>query len=126
MKSRGEALRDYIVRRLLLMIPTFLGITFFTFLLVQFVPGGQIDQLRMALAGMPFCTAPLAIYSAWPPTVINKSILSSGILFPTSRCNSADLFPSSNMSPNTAILFPVVLETAKASKATPIEAGLAL
>ena len=51
MKSRGEALRDYVMRRLLLMIPTFLGITFFTFLLCQFVPGGQIDQLRMALAG---------------------------------------------------------------------------
>ena len=40
MKSRGEALRDYVVRRLLLMIPTFIGITFFTFLLTQFVPGG--------------------------------------------------------------------------------------
>ena len=51
MKSRGEALRDYVVRRVLLMIPTFLGITFFTFLLTQFVPGGQIDQLRLALAG---------------------------------------------------------------------------
>lgn len=51
MKSRGEALRDYIVRRLLLMIPTFIGITFFTFLLTQFVPGGQIDQLRLQLAG---------------------------------------------------------------------------
>ena len=51
MKSRGEALRDYVVRRLLLMVPTFLGITFFTFLLIQFVPGGQIDQLRMRLAG---------------------------------------------------------------------------
>jgi microcin C transport system permease protein len=50
-KSRGEALRDYVVRRLLLMIPTFLGITLFTFLLIQFVPGGQIDQLRMRLAG---------------------------------------------------------------------------
>jgi microcin C transport system permease protein len=50
-KSRGEALRDYIVRRLLLMIPTFIGITFVTFLLCQFVPGGQIDQLRLALAG---------------------------------------------------------------------------
>lgn len=33
------------------MIPTFLGITFVTFTLIQFVPGGQIDQLRMALAG---------------------------------------------------------------------------
>ena len=51
MKTRGEALRDYVIRRLLLMIPTFLGITFFTFLLCQFVPGGPIEQLRMALAG---------------------------------------------------------------------------
>lgn len=51
MKSRGEALRDYIVRRFLLMIPTFIGITFVTFLLCQFVPGGQIDQLRLSLAG---------------------------------------------------------------------------
>ncbi|MFS8086928.1 MAG: ABC transporter permease subunit [Acidobacteriota bacterium] len=50
-KSRGEALRDYVVRRLLLMVPTFLGITFVTFLLCQVVPGGQIDQLRMTLAG---------------------------------------------------------------------------
>ncbi len=51
MKSRGEALRDYVLRRFLLMIPTFIGITFVTFLLCQFVPGGQIDQLRLALAG---------------------------------------------------------------------------
>jgi microcin C transport system permease protein len=51
MKSRGEALRDYVVRRLLLMVPTFIGITFITFVLCQFVPGGQIDQLRLALAG---------------------------------------------------------------------------
>jgi microcin C transport system permease protein len=50
-KSRGEALRDYVVRRLLLMIPTFIGITFVTFLLCQFVPGGPIDQLRLELAG---------------------------------------------------------------------------
>ncbi len=51
MKSRGEALRDYVIRRILLMVPTFLGITFVTFALCQFVPGGQIDQMRMALAG---------------------------------------------------------------------------
>ncbi len=51
MKSRGEALRDYVIRRSLLMIPTFLGITLVTFVLIQFVPGGQIDQLRMALVG---------------------------------------------------------------------------
>lgn len=34
------------------MIPTFLGITFATFMLCQFVPGGQIDQLRLAMAGV--------------------------------------------------------------------------
>lgn len=51
MKSRGEALRDYVIRRILLMVPTFLGITFVTFTLCQFVPGGQIDQLRLSLAG---------------------------------------------------------------------------
>ena len=50
MKSRGEALRDYVLRRFLLMIPTFIGITFVTFLLCQVVPGGQIDQLRLELA----------------------------------------------------------------------------
>ena len=51
MKSRGDALRDYVIRRLLLMVPTFLGITLVTFTLLQFVPGGQIDQIRMQLAG---------------------------------------------------------------------------
>ena len=51
MRSRGEALRDYVIRRLLLMVPTFLGITLAVFILIQFVPGGQIDQLRLALAG---------------------------------------------------------------------------
>jgi microcin C transport system permease protein len=51
MKSRAQALRDYVLRRLLLMVPTFIGVTFATFLLCQFVPGGQIDQMRMRLAG---------------------------------------------------------------------------
>jgi len=51
MKSRGEALRDYVFRRLMLMILTFIGISFATFLLCQFVPGGQIDQMRMAISG---------------------------------------------------------------------------
>lgn len=49
--SRGHGLRDYVIRRLLLMIPTFIGITLVTFLLCQFVPGGPIDQLRLQLAG---------------------------------------------------------------------------
>jgi microcin C transport system permease protein len=51
MKSRAAALRDYVVRRLLLMVPTFLGITFVTFGLCQLVPGGPIEQMRLRLAG---------------------------------------------------------------------------
>ena len=35
----------YIVRRLLLMIPTMLGITIVCFLLCQFVPGGPVEQV---------------------------------------------------------------------------------
>jgi len=50
-KSRSHALRDYVIRRILLMAPTFLGITLVTFLLCQFVPGGPIDQIRLQLAG---------------------------------------------------------------------------
>ncbi|MBI5154690.1 ABC transporter permease [Candidatus Poribacteria bacterium] len=49
--SRGHALRNYVVRRLLMMIPTFLGVTLLTFVVCQFVPGGPIDQLRLRLAG---------------------------------------------------------------------------
>jgi len=49
--SRSHALRNYVIRRLLLMAPTFLGITFVVFLICQFVPGGPIDQLRLQMAG---------------------------------------------------------------------------
>jgi len=38
-------LSAYFVRRALLMIPTFVGITFLVFLITRFVPGGPIDQL---------------------------------------------------------------------------------
>jgi len=44
----------YFLRRLLLVIPTFLGITFAVFLVTQFVPGGPVErrimQYRMAAA----------------------------------------------------------------------------
>jgi microcin C transport system permease protein len=49
--SRAHALRHYILRRLLLIVPTLLGITFLVFLLCQFVPGGPIDQMKMRIAG---------------------------------------------------------------------------
>ena len=37
----------YFVRRLLLMIPTFLGCTILVFLVLQITPGGPIDQIRL-------------------------------------------------------------------------------
>lgn len=43
---------DYFLRRLLLVIPTFLGITLLCFAITQFVPGGPVDQLMMRMHGM--------------------------------------------------------------------------
>ena len=39
----------YILKRLLLMIPTLLGVLFLTFVVVQFVPGGPVEQLANQL-----------------------------------------------------------------------------
>ena len=36
---------DYVIRRVLFIIPTLLGIMFLNFLLVQFVPGGPVEQM---------------------------------------------------------------------------------
>ena len=38
----------YFLRRLLLLIPTFLGITFLVFTITRFVPGGPIEQMLLA------------------------------------------------------------------------------
>lgn len=38
-------MKAYIIRRLLLMVPTLLGITVVCFLLTQFVPGGPVEQM---------------------------------------------------------------------------------
>ncbi|MEM1443979.1 MAG: ABC transporter permease subunit, partial [Verrucomicrobiota bacterium] len=43
---------SYFLRRLLLVIPTFLGITFLVFGLTQFVPGGPVEQQIAAMRGM--------------------------------------------------------------------------
>ena len=42
---------SYIVRRLLLMFPTLIGIVTITFIVTQFVPGGPIDQMKSMLRG---------------------------------------------------------------------------
>lgn len=43
---------DYFVRRLLLVIPTFIGITFACFALTQFVPGGPVEQAILSMRGL--------------------------------------------------------------------------
>src|SRR3954469_25306643 len=42
---------SYILKRLLLMIPTLLGILTITFVITQFVPGGPVEQLASQLRG---------------------------------------------------------------------------
>ena len=41
----------YIFKRLILMIPTLLGILAITFIIVQFVPGGPVEQMVRMLEG---------------------------------------------------------------------------
>ena len=41
----------YIVRRVLLMIPTLLGIMFISFVIVQFAPGGPVERILAQLQG---------------------------------------------------------------------------
>ena len=43
---------SYFVRRILLMVPTFFGITILVFTLCQFVPGGPVEQLQMQMRGV--------------------------------------------------------------------------
>lgn len=45
------SLLPYIVKRLLLMVPTLLGILLLTFVVVQFVPGGPVEQMVAQLQG---------------------------------------------------------------------------
>ncbi|MEY4254354.1 MAG: Inner rane transporter permease protein YejB, partial [Pseudomonadota bacterium] len=42
---------SYIVKRLLLMIPTLFGILLLTFVVIQFVPGGPVEQMVAQLQG---------------------------------------------------------------------------
>ncbi|AUC52412.1 MAG: microcin C ABC transporter permease YejB [Sagittula sp.] len=47
----------YILRRILLIIPTLLGIMIFNFVLVQFVPGGPVEQVLAKMQGQGDVTA---------------------------------------------------------------------
>ena len=41
----------YVLKRLLLMIPTLLGVLLLTFVVIQFVPGGPVEQMVSQLQG---------------------------------------------------------------------------
>ena len=43
---------DYFIRRFILVIPTFLGITILCFGLIQFVPGGPVEQIILQMRGV--------------------------------------------------------------------------
>jgi len=43
---------DYFIKRLLLIIPTFIGITVLCFIMIQFVPGGPVEQAIMQMKGI--------------------------------------------------------------------------
>ncbi len=42
---------NYFIRRLLLIVPTFLGITLLCFALIQFIPGGPVEQMLIQMRG---------------------------------------------------------------------------
>ncbi len=42
---------DYFIKRLLLIVPTFIGITLAVFILIQFVPGGPVEQQLAQMRG---------------------------------------------------------------------------
>jgi len=44
-------MQAYVIRRLLLMIPTIVGVLFVTFLVVQFAPGGPVEKVIAQLTG---------------------------------------------------------------------------
>src|SRR5918993_3990295 len=42
---------SYILKRLLLMVPTLFGVLLLTFVVIQFVPGGPVEQMVAQLQG---------------------------------------------------------------------------
>ncbi len=46
-----NAMANYLLKRLLLMIPTLLGIMLISFIIVQFVPGGPVERMIAQLQG---------------------------------------------------------------------------
>ena len=72
-RSGEIAMSAYIARRMLLMIPTLLGILFVSFVVVQFAPGGPVERVIAQLSRRRYrlrpraCRAPPAAISAHGP-----------------------------------------------------------
>ena len=94
----------YILRRLLLMIPTLLGILFVSFAVIQFAPGGPVERIIAQLTGDdvsatarvsaslslgPSAFGSAALSSARAPSFPNSSRSSSASSASTSRRTSA-------------------------------------
>ena len=41
----------YLLKRILLMIPTLIGVITLTFVVIQFVPGGPVEQMMLEMKG---------------------------------------------------------------------------
>lgn len=62
----------YLIKRVLLMIPTFLGITILCFALTQFVPGGPVEQRLMEMRGIMGAEGGAAAVSGSGPSNVTE------------------------------------------------------
>ena len=85
---------SYIVRRLLLMIPTLLGILLLNFIIVQAAPGGPIDQMMARFEGLN-SNASTGLESV-NPRFMNKAMTTKRIKVGTQRSALRDQIQSTN------------------------------
>ena len=69
---------DYFIRRILLIIPTFIGITFLCFTIIQFVPGGPVEQAIMRMRGGGEAARPFPLTRARPAKSPKRNANTSG------------------------------------------------
>lgn len=62
----------YFLKRLLLVVPTLLGITLVCFALTQFIPGGPVEQQLLAMRGLSGEAAGGAAGSAHSPSIVTE------------------------------------------------------
>jgi ABC-type microcin C transport system permease subunit YejB len=69
----------YLLKRILLMIPTLIGVITLTFVVIQFVPGGPVEQMMLEMKGRAVLPRPaaavpsIAAVAAWTRTRSRRS-----------------------------------------------------